>query len=109
MKIIDYQKLARKTAVYPKNYSVVYPALGLTGEAGEVSEKVKKWIRDGTIEPNDLHKEIGDVLWYLANLCADMQEEFGSKYSLDNAACNNIKKLEDRMNRGVICGSGDNR
>lgn len=109
MNIEEYQYLARQTAIYPREHAVIYPALGLTGESGEVAEKVKKWLRDGLVVPEDLHKEVGDVLWYLANLCADMQEKFGDKYSLGNAAENNIKKLKSRKERGMINGSGDNR
>jgi len=41
MKFNEYQKIAKTTAVYPSEYTVVYPTLGLTGEAGEVAEKVK--------------------------------------------------------------------
>lgn len=109
MDFFEYQNYARQTAIYPREHAVIYPALGLTGESGEVAEKVKKWLRDGVIDPDSLHKEIGDVLWYLANLCDDMQDKFGEEYSLENAADKNIKKLKDRMERGVISGNGDNR
>lgn len=109
MDFYDYQTQVRQTAIYPRDHAIIYPALGLTGESGEVAEKVKKWLRDGKIDPDALHKEIGDVLWYLANICADMQEKFGSVYSLENAADMNIKKLQSRMERGVIGGSGDER
>lgn len=109
MNFTDYQDQARKTAIYSPEYALIYPALGMTGEAGEVAEKVKKWLRDGNIDPDALHKEIGDVLWYLANICSDMQEEFNHVYSLENAANGNIKKLQSRMKRGVIVGSGDER
>lgn len=109
MDFFEYQSYARQTAIYPRSQAIIYPALGLTGESGEVAEKVKKWLRDGNIAPDALHKEIGDVLWYLANLCSDMQEKFGEEYSLENAAYKNIAKLQSRMARGVIAGSGDNR
>ena len=43
----DYQKLSRKTAIYPqKGKNFIYPTLGLVGEAGEVAEKIKKVLRD---------------------------------------------------------------
>ena len=103
MTIDGYQKIALSTAVYPDEYRMVYPTLGLTGEAGEVAEKVKKYIRDGTECREDLKKELGDVLWYLSAIASDLN------LSLDDIAQSNIKKLESRMKRGKIKGSGDNR
>jgi NTP pyrophosphatase (non-canonical NTP hydrolase) len=109
MNFSEYQKLAAETAIYPDQVYRIYPTLGLCGEAGEVAEKVKKLYRDhrGVI-PNgewqdDLLKEIGDVLWYLAAICRDFEIE------LDWAAQLNIAKLQSRKERGVLKGSGDNR
>jgi NTP pyrophosphatase (non-canonical NTP hydrolase) len=99
----DYQSAARKTAIYPEQHKVVYPALGLAGEAGEVAEKVKKWIRDGVLDPDAVKKELGDVLWYLAALAGDLN------LSLSDVAEANVRKLESRQARGVLGGSGDNR
>ena len=109
MNFTEYQNEAVKTAIYPRQYAIVYPALGVTGEAGEIAEKVKKMIRDGNLDPYLLHKEIGDVLWYLAALCGDLSEEYGLDFSLNKAAEINIAKLQDRANRGKIGGSGDTR
>jgi len=112
MKKIDfnlYQKQARKTAIYPKlGNNFVYPTLGLTSEAGEVAEKIKKVLRDknGFIGKNtrqELKKELGDVLWYLANLATEIN------LSLEEIATANLKKLASRKKRGKIHGSGDNR
>jgi len=112
MKKLDfnlYQKQARKTAVYPNSgNNFVYPTLGLTGEAGEVAEKIKKVLRDknGLIDKNtrrELKKELGDVLWYLANLATEID------LSLEEIARTNLKKLASRKKRGKIHGSGDNR
>lgn len=109
MNFNDYQSLSRRTALYPsKGYNFVYPTLGLAGEAGEVAEKVKKILRDkdgvvDTADKESLKKELGDVLWYLAQLAT----EFG--LSLDDIADANLKKLSSRMERGKIGGDGDNR
>lgn len=109
MDLREYETQATKTAIYPRSMAIIYPTLGLTGEAGEVAEKVKKMIRDGSIDPNALHKEIGDVLWYLAALCHDISDEYGLDLSLSKAAESNLEKLADRANRNVLQGSGDNR
>jgi len=103
-----YQFRATQTAVYPKQFSVMYPSLGLAAEAGEVANKVKKIYRDkeGVLSPQDAKEiahEVGDVLWYLAALSKDLG------YNLAEIAEMNITKLEDRMARGVIQGSGDHR
>ncbi|NCD01172.1 hypothetical protein EOL94_03725 [bacterium] len=105
----DYQKESRKTAVYPdldNNY--IYPTLGLSGEAGEVSEKIKKIIRDkgGIISDEDkkeIAKELGDVLWYISQIASELDLE------LDSVAKQNIDKLLSRLERGKIQGNGDNR
>ena len=104
-----YQKNARLTAQYPNlgsNY--IYPTLGLAGEAGEVAEKVKKVIRDkkGVFDDESkkgLKKELGDVLWYVSNLCTEFN------FSLDDIALQNLEKLKLRAAKGKISGSGDDR
>lgn len=104
----DYQKDALTTAIYPEQYKIIYPALGLTGEAGEVSDKVKKVIRDSNTvftdeKKTEIAKELGDVLWYVAVLSNDIG------FSLSDIAKMNIEKLASRKQRNVISGSGDNR
>ena len=102
MNFDDYQKLAISTAIYPEEYKIIYPTLGLCGESGEVAEKIKKHIRDGK-SLNGLKKELGDVLWYIAALAEDLD------ISLQDVAELNIQKLSDRKERNVISGDGDNR
>ncbi|MEK9174527.1 MAG: nucleoside triphosphate pyrophosphohydrolase family protein [Patescibacteria group bacterium] len=111
MTLNEYQKVSRKTAVYPKSKyceGVFYPTLGLVGESGEVAEKIKKSLRDdkGIItreKKEELKKELGDVLWYVSQIATDL------KLSLDDIAVTNIEKLASRYKRGKVHGSGDNR
>jgi NTP pyrophosphatase (non-canonical NTP hydrolase) len=106
MNFSEYQVFTLKTAVYGVEHQVLYPALGLASEAGEVAGKVKKYLRDGgsfIALRDQLRDELGDVLWYVAALAHDLDLD------LDEVALNNIKKLADRKSRGVISGSGDNR
>ena len=104
-----YQDAAESTAIYPdKGDNLYYPALGLAGEAGEVCEKIKKIMRDqkGFItqeNEDELVKELGDVLWYVANIASEINR------NLSEIAEVNLQKLEDRKNRGKLQGSGDNR
>jgi len=101
-----YQREASTTAHYPHEQGVVYTALGLAGEAGEIANKMKKVIRgDKSITEcrEDLASELGDVLWYVAMLA----KELG--YSLDDIAQLNLAKLKDRQARNTIKGDGDNR
>ena len=103
-----YQQVAKTTAIYPREQAIIYPTLGLTGEAGEVANKVKKIIRDGTIENHEgliqeISSEIGDCLWYISVLADDI----GVK--LSDIANSNLEKLENRKKKGTIHGSGDDR
>jgi len=105
----EYQKESRKTAIYPdKDNNFIYPTLGLAGEVGEVVEKVKKLIRDRNNKVDDefkagLEKELGDVLWYIAQVCT----EFG--ISMEETAKTNIEKLKSRHERNKLHGDSDNR
>ena len=98
-----YQQVAKQTAIYPREQAIIYPTLGLTGEAGEVANKVKKILRDGDFDRKAIADEIGDCLWYIAALCRDLN------VNMNDVARANISKLQDRKKRGVISGSGDNR
>lgn len=104
-----YQEKSRETAIYPhKDSDFLYPTLGLVGEAGEVADKIKKILRDSDgvvseIKREELKKELGDVLWYLAQLATELN------LSLEEIAALNIKKLQSRKERGELHGSGDER
>ncbi len=106
MKLNDYQIQAKETAIYPEGLN--YPILGLAGEAGELCNKYKKILRDkggeaALLDINEMEKELGDVLWYVAQIATELG------VSLETVARVNIMKLGDRKNRGVLGGSGDNR
>ncbi len=103
MKFDDYQDKTEETAVYPEENAVEYLALGLNGEAGEVAEKIKKSIRDDKELGDEMKDELGDILWYLAQL----SDELG--YDLSEVAGRNIEKLFDRKERDKLHGSGDDR
>lgn len=102
----NYQKVARKTAIYKDG--IFYPALGLCGESGEVAEKIKKIYRDndGIISEynkEQIVKEMGDVLWYIANLATDLN------VPLEDVAKKNLEKIQTRQQKNLIHGDGDNR
>jgi len=109
MNFSEYQKKSRRTALYPnQGNNYIYPTLGLAGESGEVSEKIKKIIRDkaGAVNDEDrraIEKELGDVLWYLSQLATELNID------LEGVAQRNIEKLESRLERGTLSGSGDDR
>lgn len=108
-----YNKKSSQHLFYPHrleevDVSPMYLSLGVCGEAGELAEKVKKCYRDSQgqfseLSIKEIEKEVGDVLWYLNRLA----EELG--FSLGSAAQLNLIKLEDRVQREVLRGSGDNR
>lgn len=101
----QYSDMTRRTAQYPIGMELPYLVLGLTGEAGEVANKVKKIIRgDARNEPDkEIAKELGDVYWYLDRLC----HYLGT--SPEQVMRGNMDKLLDRLERDVIMGSGDSR
>lgn len=109
MTFSDYQQEAKKTAIYPNvGSNFVYPTLGLAGEAGEIANKVKKIIRDkdnqiSEEDRQEIGKELGDVLWYLAQIATELG------VSLEKTAQDNLDKLSSRQQRNVLGGNGDNR
>lgn len=111
MTINEYQREAMATRLpgtYDEKRQIIYPALGLAGESGEVADKIKKVLRDhnGFFTPNDtalIALELGDVMWYAAALARDLG------YTLEEICQMNLDKLASRQRRGVIQGSGDER
>ena len=113
MNFEEYQKEAMKTAQYPfLGYNLVYPAMGLAGEAGEYCDKIKKmWRNKGVMDTSlltiqervEMIKELGDVLWYIAASAKELDTD------LESIAISNITKLQSRRERGVIKSEGDNR
>jgi len=109
----EYQQRARETAVYPLlNFNLVYPAMGLSGEAGEVCEKVKKyWRRTKYLDPRHMTldegsliaHELGDVLWYVAAMCSEL------RINMDEVAQRNLEKLHNRAVNKTLKGEGDER
>jgi len=82
----------------------MFLALAVNGEAGELGEKVKKYVRendDSYLE--EAKDELGDVLWYLSQIATLLD------VSLEEVAKSNLDKLHDRQERGMITGQGDDR
>lgn len=110
----EYQKIALEVRLYheqkitPQMSKLLYLNEGLTGENGELAEKLKKIVRDNgcefTPETKELvKKELADILWYLVAII----DELGC--SLDEIMELSLNKIQDRIKRGVLKGSGDNR
>ena len=103
----DYQVLAHSTAEYPRERALEYLGLKLASEAGEVAGKIGKMIRGDYLFTTEfaeiLSKELGDVLWYVTEMCTVLD------IRLMQVAAENTLKLKDRKSRGKIKGSGDNR
>lgn len=109
-----YQLQTAETAIYPgagdpdSMFGLIYTTLGLVSEAGEIAGKVKKIMRDDGLEITEEHRaairpELGDVLWYTARLAEQI------KSWLSDVAAGNLEKLADRLARGKLSGSGDDR
>jgi NTP pyrophosphatase (non-canonical NTP hydrolase) len=112
MDLNEYQQRAESTAIYnsdgdePTDFCINYCILGLIGESGELANKWKKYYRDGLALADvtvDLGKELGDVLWYVANLAAELGMD------LDDLAKLNLEKLQRRATSGSLNGNGDDR
>ena len=104
----DYQEAIKRFVIYPgagtgNKEALVYTALEMTGEAGEYAEKIKKYVRDGVLEPQLVAAELGDVLFAVARAATELNME------LADIATLNYNKLLSRQERGKLQGSGDTR
>lgn len=104
----DYQRKALETAIFPTDEKIGYLVIALCGEAGEVADKVKKVFRDkdgifGEADNKAIALELGDLLWYAANLAHAIN------YDLSEIAQLNIDKINGRLERGTLHGSGGTR
>ena len=107
----EYQQQSRTTAIYPgrgESIGLIYTAIGLSGETGEVMEHIKKSIRDDNkvISPErreSIIKELGDVLWYLSQVASELNVD------LSDVANRNMEKLQKRKEQGKISGQGSDR
>ena len=106
MELNEFQAHCQRTAVYPTEDAVIYCALGLVSEVGEVVGKMKKFLRgdfDFITLMDGMYKELGDVLWYVAMLAEELD------VPLDDLAEEVLSKLAARKEAGTIKGDGDNR
>ena len=101
--LTEYQNASASTAIYPASVQILYPTLGLAGEAGEVANKVKKIVRDGKLDKEGIASELGDCLWYIAAVCRDLGINMG------DVAADNLAKLAKRKQNNTLQGNGDNR
>lgn len=104
----DYQSFVKSSKKYDDRFRLLYPVLGLTSEAGEVSGKLKKIFRDHNGEISDeqrskLIDEISDVLWYVTACVDDLD------FTLEELAEYNYTKISGRLRDNTIHGDGDVR
>lgn len=114
MNLTEYQHQARATAIYPEQSRFTYPLLGMIGECGEVAEKIKKIIRDEDnaiteTKKDDIKMELGDLLWYCANICCETNENMATIYELkelglfDSLEKMDLPELVMRINARIGC------
>lgn len=107
MEVKEYEQFMSTSKVYDC-LPIIYPILGMNGEAGEAAEKAKKCLRDhnGLVDDEMKHaimKEIADVLWYVWATADDMG------YTLEDVMEIGIEKVEKRQKTNTVHGNGDNR
>lgn len=106
MDIKEYQEKSKRTVnkELSKNEVLGNMGLGLTGEAGEVADIIKKHLYQGhDLVVDDIKDELGDVMWYIANLCSACDLE------LEDVLEYNVKKLQKRFPDGFTEEDSINR
>lgn len=106
MNLNEYQKLAARTLGKARSHEqqLSNGALGLAGEAGEVADTMKKHLFHGhPLDREEMVKELGDCLWYVAALATALDME------LDDVAGRNIDKLRKRYPEGFSVERSLNR
>jgi NTP pyrophosphatase (non-canonical NTP hydrolase) len=106
MQINEYQQLAKRTInkEMSKKDMLINSVMGLAGESGEVIDLVKKHLfHSHELDKNHLIKELGDVAWYLAEVCTALD------ITLEEVLITNIEKLKKRYPEGFSIEKSINR
>lgn len=82
----EFQAAAKETAIYPKDRALEYTVLGLLSEVGELSgaylKAKKEWFQQ---DWDNVIKELGDVFWYAAAICSELDLELGEDFGVSAA------------------------
>lgn len=106
MDFTEYQRLAARTLGPDRSHEqqLANAALGLTGEAGETAELIKKHLfHDTPLDRDSVVKELGDCLWYIAAFATVLN------IPMDEIANHNIEKLRRRYPDGFDAERSRNR
>jgi len=102
MELNDYQRQANRTDQRPlgeaddeisREMALVFPLMGMASEVGSLLNQYKKHVRDGDAHPlfsQRVKEELGDILWYVANLAAKLD------FDLDDVAQLNLSRIAER-------------
>lgn len=103
MEAKEYQQLAKRTETpngmsikrieefQPKSTRALHACLGMAGEVGEISGAIEKWLMyQQTLDTVNLREELGDLLWYFAQMCNAMD------FDMAEIMATNIQKLKHR-------------
>ena len=102
----EYQEKAGRTrnVRIGEHAEAINYGLGMVCEAGEVGDLLKKWaFHNHEFDRDEVIKEIGDTMWYMANLCTIFD------ISMEEVAQKNIDKLQKRYPQGFSADDSINR